>query len=328
MTEANEKKTLTLELEGRQLAVTLGQYRGLSAHKEAPVTTDAEVEAEVDRLMEHAVRKTSVPGPAAMGHVVRIDYAGSVGEEFFRGGTAQDQELELGSHSFIPGFEEGVVGMNVGEEKDIPVTFPEDYYPELAGKAANFHVKLLDVQKKEPMEKGDEAAKAVSGLPTLEALREAIRGQIQSSKDEESRVEYENAVMEKATANLEVALPEELIAQQTERLLKDMEQRMQAQGITLDLLQSMTGKDAEAMKAEFRPTAEQQLRCEVLLRAVAQLEGLSAESAEADAEYRAMAAQYRMPEEKVRELVPLEELLGGLTVRKAADLVLSTAQAE
>ena len=324
-----EDKTLELTIEVELYPeVELGQYKGLEAPKAAVSVTDEEVEAELDKKAEEVARIVTVERPAAEGDTVVIDYEGKKDGVPFEGGAAEGYELRLGSHSFIPGFEEQLVGASAGEEKDLDLSFPENYHAkELAGAAVVFHVKVHEVKETQVPAKDDELAKDVSEFDTLDELRADLRKQIETRKDEEASRAFESALMEKLAESAKLELPAAMIEEEVDTELQNFDYQLRAQGMSLEQYSKMMGGDLSRLRASIRPSAEKQVRLRTVLTAIAEAEGLEATEEDLNAEYQKLSEQYGMDVEKLKTIIPNEEITTDLKVRKARDLVVAEAVA-
>lgn len=273
--------------------VTLGQYKGLEAAKNIPEVTDADVEAELNATRKRNARMLDIDDRAAqMGDTANIDFDGYLDGERFDGGKAEGYALELGSNSFVPGFEDQVVGMKIGEEKDIDITFPEDYTPELAGKAVVFKVKLNSLTTPELPELDDEFAKDVSEFDTLDEYKASIRENLTKSRTERADADFRNEIMRQAVENISVDIPEVMIEEKVEDILRNYASQfgMRDRNVSLDELKKMMGISDEAMESSIRPAALFQVKNDLLLDAVMDAEEL-ADTDEAFAAYVDKTAQ-------------------------------------
>ena len=318
---------LTIEVE-LYPEVELGQYKGVEAPKAAVSVTDEEVEAELDRKANEVARIVTVERPAQEGDTVVIDYKGLKDGVAFDGGSAEGYELRLGSHSFIPGFEEQLVGAAAGDEKALNVTFPEDYHAkELAGAPVVFEVKVHEVKETQVPAKDDELAKDVSEFDTLEELKADLRKQIETRKEEEASRAFESALMEKVAEAAKLELPEAMIEAEVNTELENFDYQLRSQGMSLEQYSKMLGGDLSGFKNSIRPSAEKQVRLRTVLNAIAEAEGLEATEEDKNAEYAKLAEQYGMDVEKLKTLIPAEDISTDLKVRKARDLVVAEAVA-
>lgn len=271
--------------------VKLGQYKGLEVEKEKVKVTEKMVEKELDDLKNRQVRFIDVKDRAAkMGDVTTINYSGSIDGVAFAGGTADNQELELGSHSFIEGFEEGVVGMNIGEEKDINVTFPTEYHaPELAGKPAVFKVKLLELREKQVPEINDEFAKEVSEFNSLAELKEDIKAKTKQRLEDAAQKTAENKLVEKIVDNTTIAIPDCMIQSQLDRIIDDMGQRLAYQGLKLEDFLKYTGKTIEDLRSERKADAERTVKTTMTLEEIIKAEKITVTKEEFNAKLEEIA---------------------------------------
>ena len=306
--------------------VTLGQYRGLEVEKVEPSVTDEEVEAELDRMAKNVASRETVERPAADGDTVNLDFEGFDNGVAFEGGKGEKFDLVLGSGSFIPGFEEQVVGMSAGEEKDIDVTFPADYHAkELAGKPVTFHIKVNGITVERIPEKDDEFAKDVSELDTLEALRADIRAKQLESRKQSIERAFESAAVEKAAENATADIPEALVEEELDRQMNNFAYQLQSSGMTMEQYAKMMGGDLSTMRKALRPSAEKQAKVDVTLGEIVKVENLEVTDEEVEAEYQSLADTYHMELEKVRGLVEAESLKQDLLTRKAVKLIAEAA---
>ena len=307
--------------------VTLGQYKGLEVEKAEPVVTDAQVQAELDNMAQNVASTENVERAAEMGDTANIDFEGFDNGVPFEGGKGEGFDLKLGSHSFVPGFEEQIVGMNVGEEKDIDITFPEDYHKELAGKAVVFHVKLNKVTVTMVPEMDDEFAKDVSEFDTLDALKADVRAKALEQAQKQADSAFENACVEKAAENTTVDMPKALVENELDVQMERFGYQLQMSGYSMEQYAKMMGGDVNTMRNAFRPTAEKQAKISVTLEKIAEVENVSVTEEDITEELENMAKQYEMDVEKIKELVPTEELTESLKTRKAVKIIVDSAVA-
>lgn len=318
--------TLTLTTEVYP-EVTLGQYKGLEVEKTEASVTDEQVQAELDRMAQNVASTETVDRAAQMGDTANIDFEGFDNGVPFEGGKGENFDLKLGSGQFVPGFEEQVVGMTAGEEKDIDITFPEDYHKELAGKAVVFHVKLNKVTVTMVPEMDDEFAKDVSEFDTLDALKADVRAKALEQAQKQADSAFENACVEKAAENTTVDMPKALVENELDVQMERFGYQLQMSGYSMEQYAKMMGGDVNTMRNAFRPAAEKQAKISVTLEAIAKAEGLTATEEEIEEEIKSLAKQYEMEEAKVKEMVPAEELTGSLVTRKAIKLIVDSAVA-
>ena len=318
--------TLTLSTEVYP-EVTLGQYKGLEVEKAEATVSDEQVEAELKRMQNNVASTETVERAAEMGDTANIDFEGFDAGVPFEGGKGDNFDLKLGSGSFVPGFEEQVVGMSAGEEKDIDITFPEDYHAELAGKAVVFHVKCNKVTSTTLPELDDEFAKDVSEFDTLDELKADIRAKALEAAEKQIASTFENAVVEKAAENTTVDMPVALIESELDTQMERFAYQLQMSGYSMEQYAKMMGGDVSTMRNAFRPQAEKQAKISVTLEKIVEVEGLTVSDEEIEAEFASLAEQYQLEVEKVKEMVPMTELTGSLTTRKAVKLLVDNAVA-
>ena len=273
--------------------VTLGEYKGVAVKKETTIVTDVEVDARVEEERNKQATEIEVEGRAvAEGDTVNLDYAGTVDGVAFAGGTAQDQTLKIGSGSFIPGFEEQMVGMNIGEEKDLNVTFPEKYHSEeLAGKAAVFHVKVNSITETQLPALDDDFAKDISEFDTLDEYKADIRAKLEAQAAERDNNNFTNAVIEKVLENAEVMIPEAMIERQIDSMMRDFEYRLMGNGLKLDDFIKYTGSDMQAFRENYRGQAIKSVKAHLVLEAIEKAEAIDATQEQIDKQMEAFAAQ-------------------------------------
>lgn len=273
--------------------VTLGAYKGVEVKKEHTLVTDDQVDEKVEQERRKQAAEVSVEDrPVAEGDTVNLDYAGSVDGVAFAGGTAEGQTLKIGSHTFIPGFEEQMIGMNVGEEKDLDVTFPEDYHAEeLAGKAAVFHVKVNGITETQLPALDDDFAKDISEFDTLDEYKKDIRAKLEAQAAEHDENAFTNAVIEKVMENATVEIPEAMIERQIDSMMRDFEYRLSSQGLKLADFMKYTGQDEKAFRAGYRDQAEKSVRAHLVLTAVEKAEAFEATDEEIDEQIAKFAPQ-------------------------------------
>ena len=307
--------------------VTLGQYKGLEVEKTPVEVTDEQVQAELDRMAQNVASTETVERAAQMGDTANIDFEGFDNGVPFDGGKGDNFDLKLGSGSFVPGFEEQIVGMNAGEEKDIDITFPENYHEGLAGKAVVFHVKLNKVTETIVPAQDDEFAKDVSEFNTLEELKADIRAKAMEKAQKQLDSAFENACVEKAAENTTVEMPAALIEAELDNQMERFGYQLQMSGYSMEQYAKMMGGDLNTMRNAFRPAAEKQAKINVTLAKLAEVEGITVSDEEIEAEFASLAEQYQLEVAKVKEMVPMAELTGSLTTRKAVKVVVDSAVA-
>ena len=307
--------------------VTLGQYKGVEVEKGEATVTDAQIQAELDNMAQNVASTENVDRPAEMGDTANIDFEGFDNGVPFEGGKGENFDLKLGSGSFVPGFEEQIVGMNVGEEKDIDITFPEDYHKELAGKAVVFHVKLNKLTVTIVPQQDDEFAKDVSEFDTLDALKADIQAKALEKAQKQIDSAFENAAVEKAAENTTVDMPNALIEKELDVQMERFGYQLQMSGYSMEQYAKMMGGDLKTMREAFRPAAEKQAKISVTLEKIAEVENLTVSDEEIEEEFQSMAKQYEMEAAKIKEMVPVDELTESLKTRKAVKIIVDNAVA-
>lgn len=309
--------------------VKLGDYKGLKAAMLPTEASDEDVDKELENMRDRNSRLVTVEDRAAeMGDTAEIDFEGFVDGVAFDGGKGENYPLELGSGSFIPGFEEQVAGHKSEEEFDVNVTFPEDYAQELAGKDAVFKCKIHEIKTKEMPELDDDFAKDVSEFDTLDELKEDLKKQISEKKASEAKTDFENQLIEQVVENMEVEIPECMFEQRTDEMIQDYAYRLQMQGIDLNTYLSYLGQDMDSFKASFRSGAENQVKASIALEAIVKAEGIEATEEEIEAEVAKLAEQYSMEAEQVKAAVSAEQLASDIKTRKAVELIVDSAAKE
>ena len=307
--------------------VTLGQYKGLEVEKAEAEVTDAQVQAELDRMAQNVASTETVERAAEMGDTANIDFEGFLDGTPFDGGKGENHDLKLGSGSFVPGFEEQVVGMTAGEEKDIDITFPENYHEGLAGKAVVFHVKCNKVTTTIVPAQDDEFAKDVSEFDTLDELKGDIRAKALENAQKQIDSAFENAAVEKAAENCTVEMPAALIESELDNQMERFAYQLQMSGYSVEQYAKMMGGDLNTMRNAFRPAAEKQAKINVTLEKIAQVEDITVTDEDVEAEFATLAEQYQLELAKVKEMVPAEEIKANLKTRKAVKVITESAVA-
>ncbi|MBD3108410.1 trigger factor [Bacillus sp. AGMB 02131] len=319
------KATVTVKPE-----VKLGEYKGLEVEAVNTEVTEEDVNSELTRMQERfAELVVKEEGKAELGDTVVIDFEGFVDGEAFEGGKAENYSLELGSNSFIPGFEDQVVGLEAGQEKDIEVSFPEEYHAaELAGKPAVFKIKLHEMKTKQLPELDDEFAKdADEEVETLAELKEKTKKSLEESKKNEAENAARDAVVEKATANAEIVIPEVMVENELDQMMKEFEQRLQMQGMNLELYFQFSGQDEAALKGQMKEDAEKRVRMNLVLDAIVKAENINVTDEEVDAEIAKMAEMYKMEVEQIKAaLGSLEGIKADMNIRKAVDFLVENSK--
>ncbi|MGG2939567.1 trigger factor [Heyndrickxia faecalis] len=319
------KATVTVKPE-----VKLGEYKGLEVEKPDTEVTDEDVEEELKKLQERLAELViKEDGEAEMGDTVVIDFEGFVDGEAFEGGSAENYSLELGSGNFIPGFEEQLAGVKTGDEKEIEVTFPEEYHAsELAGKKAVFKVKVHEIKAKHLPELDDEFAQdADDEVETLDALKEKIKKDLKESKEHAAKHAVEDAVVEKAAENAEMDIPEAMINTELNRMLQEFEQNLSAQGLNLELYYQFSGQNEEALRNQMKEDAEKRVRFNLTLEAIANAENLEVSDEEVDEELKRMSEMYGMSVDDIRRVLgSTDGIKADLKARKAIDFLVQNSK--
>ena len=310
--------------------VKLGKYKGIEIKKIEYNVTDEDIDHELGHMQEHNSRLISIEDrPVESGDITTIDFEGFVDGKAFEGGKAEGHELEIGSNSFIPGFEDQIIGMKIEEEKDIQVKFPDEYFSkDLAGKDATFKVKLHEIKKKELPELDDEFAKDVSEFDTLKELKESIKEKQQKQNDDKAKYETQDAVMKAVCEDIKVEIPSGMIETEIDNMLRDIEQRLSYQGLKLDQYLQMMGKTQEEMRKEYEPQAIEGIKSRLAIEAVIKAEKIEATDEEIDEKLKEMAKNYG--KEKDEEFLKNENvrnyLKEGLASEKAIDFLVKNAK--
>ena len=308
--------------------VKLGQYKGLEAVQLPTEADDEDVANELTNMLDRNSRLVTVEDRAAeMGDTAEIDFEGFVDGVAFDGGKGENYPLELGSGSFIPGFEEQVAGHKTEEEFDVNVTFPEEYQAEnLAGKDAVFKVKIHEIKTKEVPALDDEFAKDVSEFDTLDELKADLKKQLSEKKAEDARRDLENQLLEQAIDGMEAEIPEVMFTKRADEMINDYAYRLQAQGIDLQTYLQYMGQDMHAFRATFKDGAEKQVKASLVLEAIVAAEKLEATEDEINAEIDKLAQQYGMEAEQIKKAVPADQIAADVTTKKALDLIVDSAK--
>ena len=307
--------------------VKLGEYKGLEAKMLDTEATDDDVAEELKNMQDRNSRLVTVEDRAAeMGDTAEIDFEGFVDGVAFEGGKGENYPLELGSGSFIPGFEEQVVGHKSEEEFDVNVTFPEEYAEELAGKDAVFKCKIHEIKSKELPELDDDFAKDVSEFDTLDELKADLKKQIGERKTASANTDFENQLLEQVCDNMEVEIPECMFDQKCDEMIQDYAYRLQMQGIDLNTYLGYLGQTQEQFKAQFMDGAKQQVKTQIALDAIVEAEKLEATEDEINADIDKLAAQDDMEADKIKAAVPQDQIAKDVTTKKAVDLIVNSAK--
>lgn len=309
--------------------VKLGEYKSLKGKMLDTEATDEDVENELKSMQDRNSRLVTVEDrESQMGDTCDIDFEGFVDGVAFEGGKGENYPLELGSNSFIPGFEEQIAGHKTGEEFDVNVTFPEQYEPSLAGKDAVFKCKINEIKTKELPELDDEFAKDVSEFDTLDELKADLKKQISERKEANAKTDYENQLIEQVVENMEVEIPECMNKQKCDEMIQDYSYRLQMQGLDLNTYLQYLGQTMEQFREQFMDGAKQQVKVKLALDAIVKAENIEATEEEIAEEIAKLAEQYNMEADKIKAAVPQEQLTDDIVTRKAVDFVVDNSVKE
>ena len=307
--------------------VKLGQYKGLEAPRAEVKVMAADVNARLKEMADRNARMAAVERAVKKGDTANIDFEGFDNGVAFDGGKGENFDLEIGSGSFVPGFEEQLIGMTAGEEKDIDITFPENYTPELAGKPVVFHVKVNEVKVKEVPAIDDEFAKDVSEFDTLKELKADLKKKITAERKEAAQHAFEDVLMQKVAEGIECEIPQEMIDMQADRMLGNFKQQMASQGIAFEQYLQMTGSTEEEFKAQAYGPATEQVRMDLAIEAIVKAEGIEASEEEIEAEIKNVAEKYGMDLETVKKFLPAEQVAEQVIREKVIKVVADSAVA-
>ena len=307
--------------------MTLGQYKGLEAPRAEAKVTDEDVDARLKEMAERNSRMVSVDRAVEKGDIANINFEGFLDGEPFDGGKGEDHDLEIGSGSFVPGFEDQIIGMKAEEEKDIDITFPEDYHADLAGKAVVFHVKVNAVKVKEVPAIDDEFAKDVSEFDTLDELKADVRGKITAEREEAAGRAFEDILMGKVADGLTGEIPDAMVEAQAQRFVDNFRMQIQSQGLPFDKYLEMTNMDVDSLLEQAKEPAARQVKMDLAVGAIIKAEGLEATDEDVDAEYEKMAKQYGMEAEEIKKYMDAEVIREQVLRDKAIRVVVDSAVA-
>lgn len=307
--------------------VKLGQYKGLEAPKAEVKVMAADVNARLKEMAERNAHLVSVERAVKKGDTANIDFEGFDNGVAFEGGKGENFDLEIGSGSFVPGFEEQLIGMKAGEEKDIDITFPENYTPELAGKPVVFHVKVNEVKAKEVPAIDDEFAKDVSEFETLKEFKADLKAKITAERKEAAQHAFEDVLMKKVADGVECEIPEEMIAVQAENMLNNFKQQLASQGIPFEQYLQMTGTTEADFKAQAEGPAAEQVKMDLAIEAIVKAEGLEATDEDVEENLKSVSEKYGMDLEMVKKYLPVEQVKEQVIREKVIKLVADSAVA-
>ena len=329
--ELGKGKPLTMDITvALSPVVDVKEYKGLKVDQVKETVTDEEVDKEIEALRKRNARNVVVEREAKDGDTVNFDYAGFIGEEQFQGGTAEKQDLKLGSGMFIPGFEEQVVGKKAGEDFDVNVTFPDDYgAKDLAGKDAVFHCKIHEVREEQLPEVNDDFAADVSEYDTLAELKEHTKEDLQKTKDETHKNDAQNALVDKLYKENEFDIPDVMVEDEITSSVNELDQQLKYQGMSIDMYLKYLGKDMDALRSEMKEDAHEKVAKRILLKSIADTENIEVSDDELQAELQRLADQYQMDVNKVKENIG-ESNMGmvknDIKLKKAMELVYDNAK--
>ena len=304
--------------------VELGEYKNLGLEKDSVEVTDADVEERLDSLLSRQAEWQIKEGESKKGDIVVIDFKGFIGDEAFEGGEAKGYELELGSGSFIPGFEEQLEGKVAPVDTEVNVTFPENYQvADLAGKAARFEVTVHDVKEKVLPELTDEFVKEFSkeAASTVAEYKEKLKEEIKLEKENLAEKSYSDKVISTAVENAKVSVPEKLVEQEVNSMFEQFTGNLSRQGLSFDLYEQFTGKGEAELKAEMKSDAENKVKTSFVLGEIAEVEKVEVTEADIDAEVKELATMYNMTEEGIKQRISVEDLRGELVIQKTVDFL-------
>ena len=307
--------------------VTLGQYKGLSAPKDEVKVTAADVDERLKQLSDRNTRLVSVDREAKEGDTAVIDFEGFLDGKPFDGGKGENHSLELGSHSFVPGFEEQVVGMKAGEEKDIDITFPEDYHADLAGKAVVFKVKVHEVKEKEVPTMDDEFAKDVSEFDTLKELKADLKKKITEERQKDADRAFADTLMDQVAEGITADIPDAMVEAQCHQFLDNFKMQIAQQGIPYDQYLKLTGMDEAKLLEDAKEPALRQVKMDLAVAAIIKAENIEASDEDVEAEFQKLADQYSMDLEMVKKYLHADQVKDQIVSQKAVDIVVESATA-
>ena len=309
--------------------VKLGKYKGIELPKVEYTVSDKDIEHELGHMAEHNARLVTIEDrPVEKGDIAVIDFEGFLDGKPFEGGKAEKHELEIGSNTFIPGFEDQVIGMKIDEEKDLNVTFPEDYFSkELAGKPVVFKVKVHEIKHKELPKMDDEFAKDISEFDTLADLKNSIKEKIQKENDDKAKYETEDNAIKAVCDGVELEIPSGMIETEVDNMVKDVEQRLQYQGLTLEQYYTLSGKPEAVMRDEMKETAEKNVKSRLVIEAIIKAEDIKPEDKEVEEKLKEMAKNYQKTEEEMLQNTYLKDYITeNMKVEKAIQFVIDNAK--
>ena len=329
--EAGEPFVFTATVDTKQ-EITLGEYKGIELEKVDTTVTDEDLQKEIDHARENTALIEDVEDADAAvenGDIVLLDFCGKKDGVAFEGGTAENYELTIGSNSFIPGFEEGMVGMKVGEEKDLDLTFPEEYHaPDLAGKAAVFHVEVLGIKEKQLPEIDDDFAQDTTEFDTLEEYKNDIKEKLATAKEEQAKSAAENALIEQIVESSEMDIPDAMVDFQVDQMVDEFKQRLSYQGLSLEQYVQFSGQNMDALRENMKGDALKRVQGSLVLEAIVAAENIEANEEDLKKEFEKMAQMYQMEASQIEGMIPEEQkenMKKDIAVQKAVEFVLDQA---
>ncbi|MBR0380902.1 MAG: trigger factor [Eubacterium sp.] len=310
--------------------VVLGEYKGLEVQKDSVEVTEEEIEAELKKAQDQNAREVAIEDrPVKEGDIITLNYEGTIGGAPFSGGTADNQQLEIGSHSFIDTFEDQLVGMEIGDEKDVEVTFPETYHSqEVAGKDAVFHVKVLGIKEKQLPEIDDDFAQDTTEFDSLEEYKQSIRDNIAAGKEETAKNAMENALLAQIVEKSQMDIPDAMIESQVDQMVEEFKQRISYQGLSFEQYMQYSGQNLDAVREQMRPDAEKRIQGSLVLEKIADLENIEAGDEDLQKEFERMASMYQMEADQIASFMgdaEKENMKKDLAVQKAIAFILDQA---
>ena len=310
--------------------VKLGEYKGLDVQMDSVEVADEEVEAKLKEAQEQNAREITVEDRAVQdGDIITLNYAGTVDGVAFDGGTAENQQLVIGSHTFIDNFEEQLIGVEIGGEKDVEVTFPEEYHaPDLAGKAAVFHVEVLGIKEKQLPEIDDDFAQDTTEFDTLEEYKNDIKEKLATAKEEQAKSAAENALIEQIVESSEMDIPDAMVDFQVDQMVDEFKQRLSYQGLSLEQYVQFSGQNMDALRENMKGDALKRVQGSLVLEAIVAAENIEANEEDLKKEFEKMAQMYQMEASQIEGMIPEEQkenMKKDIAVQKAVEFVLDQA---
>lgn len=331
--EVDKPFIFTVEVDTKQ-DIELAEYKGLELEEQASEPTEEEIDAELKRIQNNVALYSNKEGEnveVEEGDLVVFDYVGTKGGVAFDGGTADNYELEIGSNTFIPGFEEGMKGLKIGEEKDIPLTFPEEYHAEdLAGQEVNFHVTVHEIKHKDLPELDDDFAKDVSEFETFAELKEDLEKSLAERKKESAKNAFFEELTKQVVEGSDVIAPESLVKEQSDQFYQEIENNFKSQGFDMEQYFALTGESEEKIREQAKERAEASVKRQLVLEAIADAEDIQVAEEDLEAEYEKLAGHYQIDKEQLKQIFKLQgqedALRGNLRMEKTLDFLLEEAK--